>query len=368
VSDVIVVGGGPAGACLALLLGRRGLEVELLEQSRFPRDKPCGEGLLPGGLDVLNENGLAQSVGGEPLSGVRYHVAGGSVRAGFAGAARGLGQKRLLLDAALFEAAAATPGVRARQGARIDAPLVESGRVTGVVVDGEVHRARVVVAADGSSSTLRRALGLERTMAPRRVGIRAHFRLARRDTDRGGIQIFMRPGYELYVTPLPEGEVLVAALAHQDAVPGSLRRAFRGWLDGEPLLRTWLEGATQTSELMGRAPLVRSSGALPPPGVVFIGDAAASVDPVTAGGLSLALASAALLTRLLPEALAGNAAALPRFETERARAVRVHRRLGTCLLALAARPRLAECARRFLEACPTALGALVGLASRGVPR
>ena len=117
----------------------------------------------------------------------------------------------------------------------------------------------------------------------------------------------MRPGYELYVTPLPEGEVLVAALAHQDAVQGSLRRAFRGWLDGEPLLRTWLEGATQTSELMGRAPLVRSSGALPPPGVVFLGDAAASVDPVTAGGLSLALASAAFLARLLPDALAGNA-------------------------------------------------------------
>jgi 2-polyprenyl-6-methoxyphenol hydroxylase-like FAD-dependent oxidoreductase len=102
-------------------------------------------------------------------------------------------------------------------GARIDAPLVERGRVTGVIVDGDVRRARWVVAADGSSSTLRRELGMERTVRRRRVGVRAHFRLARREAFHD-IQIFMRSGYELYVTPLPRGEVLVAALAFQDAV------------------------------------------------------------------------------------------------------------------------------------------------------
>jgi flavin-dependent dehydrogenase len=367
VTDVIVVGGGPAGACLALLLGRRGLEVELLDQSRFPREKPCGEGLLPGGLDVLRTNGLFERVGGEPLSGVRYHVAGGGVRAGFAEGTRGLGQRRLRLDAALFDAAAATPGVRASQSARIDAPLVERGRVTGVVVDGDVRRARVVVAADGSSSTLRRALGLERTAASRRVGIRAHFRLAQQDACRGDIQIFLRPGYELYVTPLPEGEVLVAALAHQDAVQGGLRRAFREWLQREALLREWLDGATQTSELMGRAPLVRRSGS-PPPGLVLVGDAAESVDPVTAGGLSLALASAALLGRVLPEALGGDGTALQRFERARAEAVRVHRFLGAGLLGLARYPRLAGRTSRLLDACPRVLAALVGLAAHGIPR
>ncbi|HEX6275492.1 MAG TPA: FAD-dependent monooxygenase [Polyangiaceae bacterium] len=364
-SDVIVVGGGPAGACLAWLLGRRGLEVELLEQSRFPREKPCGEGLLPGGLEALRASGLAGRVGGEPLSGVRYHVADGGVRAAFREDAQGLGQKRLRLDAALFAAAASVPGVRAREGARIEAPVVERDRVVGVVVDGEVRRARAVVAADGSSSTLRRALGLERTAPARRVGIRAHFRLARpvgRD-----IQIFLRSGYELYVTPLPENEVLVAALAHQDVVRGGLRQAFRGWLDGEPLLSGWLEGATQTSELMGRAPLVRRSGA-PPPGLVLLGDAAESVDPVTAGGLSLAIASATLLGRLLPDALAGDDTALRRFERARAAALCTHRWLGACLLGLARRPRLAKRTGELLQSCPRVLDALVGLAARGVPR
>jgi flavin-dependent dehydrogenase len=366
VSDVIIAGGGPAGACLAVFLGRRGLSVELLEQSRFPREKPCGEGLLPGGLAVLRANDLAERASGERLSGVRYHVADRGVRAGFLEDAPGLGQKRLRLDAALFAAAAAAPGVRASQGARIEGPLVEGNRVVGVVVDGEIRRARVVVAADGSSSTLRRALGLERTEPARRVGIRAHFRLDRPGC-RGDIQIFLRSGYELYVTPLPENEVLVAALAHQDAVRGGLRRAFRVWLETEPLLRGWLEGATQTSELMGRAPLVRRSGR-PPQGLVLLGDAAESVDPVTAGGLSLAVASAALLGRLLPESLAGDGSALGRFERARAGALRTHRWLGACLLALARRPRLAERTSELLHAYPRALDALVGLAARGVPR
>jgi 2-polyprenyl-6-methoxyphenol hydroxylase-like FAD-dependent oxidoreductase len=367
VSDVIVVGGGPAGACLALLLGRQGIDVELLEQARVPRDKPCGEGLLPPGVEILRAAGLAEAVGGETLTGVRYHVGNGSLRAGFAPAARGVGQKRMVLDAALWNAAARTSHVRAMDGARIDAPLVERGRVTGVIVDGDVRRARWVVAADGSSSTLRRELGMERTVRRRRVGARAHFRLARREPFHD-IQIFMRSGYELYVTPLPRGEVLVAALAFQDAVRNGLRSSFRCWIEREPLLRTWLDGATQTSELAGRAPLVKHVGARSPAGLVFLGDAATSVDPVTAGGLSLALSSAALLSTALPAALAGDGTALPRFERSRARAVRVHRWLGAGLLALAERPRVAEWTRRQLRTRPSALDALVGLVAWGSPR
>jgi flavin-dependent dehydrogenase len=365
VSDVIIVGAGPAGASLAVALGRRGFEVELYEQSTFPREKPCGEGMLPAGVRALRALELESAVAGEPLWGVRHHVAGGSIRSGFGNAenpVHGLGQKRLRLDAVLWGAASSTNGVRACQGVRVDALLTDGGRVTGVEVEGQRRRARLVVAADGSSSRLRRKLGLERIAAPRRVGIRAHFQRAVGAIPLTDIEIFLRPGYELYVTPLPNGEILVAALAYEDVADHDLRGAFARWREQEPLLREWLDGATQSSELMGRAPLVSASSGKQPPGLILLGDAASSVDPITAGGLSLALQSAELLALHASDLLAGSVLARRRFERRRRRAVQIHHLLGASVLALASRPRLAELARRGLHAYPAAMHALVGLA------
>jgi menaquinone-9 beta-reductase len=373
VTDVIIVGAGPAGASLAVALGRQGLEVELYEQATFPRDKPCGEGLLPAGVRVLRSLELETAVAGEPLWGVRHHVAGGSVRSAFDGGdavtpAYGIGQKRLHLDAILWTAAKRTRGVYAREGARVETVVMKHGRITGIEVDGEQRHARLVVAADGSSSTLRRKLGLERVAARRRVGIRAHFRRPAGALPLTDIEVFLRRGYELYVTPLPHGELLVAALAYQDLANGDLRGAFGRWLTEEPLLRLWLDGAAQTSELMGRAPLVSSSRGKEPPGLLLLGDAAASVDPITAGGLSLALQSAELLAEHAPNLLSGSVLARRRFERARARAVQVHRWLGSSVLALAARPRAAELARRGFHAYPNAMRALLDLAGNALPR
>ena len=72
-ADVVIAGGGPAGATLALLLGRAGLSVELYEAKKFPREKPCGEGIMPAGVAVLERLGLRAAVGGRPLASVRYH-------------------------------------------------------------------------------------------------------------------------------------------------------------------------------------------------------------------------------------------------------------------------------------------------------
>jgi flavin-dependent dehydrogenase len=368
VTDVIVVGGGPAGATLAIALGRRGFEVELYDQATFPREKPCGEGLLPGGVGVLRALELVESVGGERLSGVRYHVGQGSVRSDFGEGdgvplPHGVGQRRLHLDATLWSTAARTRGVRANDGTRVDRLLFERDRVRGVVIRGQPRRSRLVVAADGSSSPLRRKLGLECVATPRRVGIRAHFQRPRDAPALTDIEIFLRRGYEIYVTPLPKNEILVAALAHEDMADGDLRGCFARWLAGERLLQRWLEGSTPTSELMGRAPLVSATRGRLPSGLVLIGDAAASVDPITAGGLSLALQSAELCARYAGELMTGKVLARHRFARAHAGMVRVHRWLGAAVLALAGSPRLAETARRGFRAYPNAMRALVELAA-----
>src|ERR1700694_1101212 len=68
-ADVAVVAAGPAGAAAALFAARRGHRVIVFDKQDFPRDKPCGEGLMPGGRPVLRELDLEDDVvsGGAPL-------------------------------------------------------------------------------------------------------------------------------------------------------------------------------------------------------------------------------------------------------------------------------------------------------------
>ena len=60
--DVAVVGAGPAGATAALHLARRGLRVALVDRHRFPRDKVCGDALIPDAIHALERCGLYDTV------------------------------------------------------------------------------------------------------------------------------------------------------------------------------------------------------------------------------------------------------------------------------------------------------------------
>jgi 2-polyprenyl-6-methoxyphenol hydroxylase-like FAD-dependent oxidoreductase len=85
VTDVLIAGGGPAGSSLAILLARAGLCVELHDRARFPREKVCGEGLMPAGVAALGRLGV--TVEGRPFRGVRYHCGELSVEGEFPGSA-----------------------------------------------------------------------------------------------------------------------------------------------------------------------------------------------------------------------------------------------------------------------------------------
>ena len=367
-ADVVIAGGGPAGATLALLLGRAGLSVELYEAKKFPREKPCGEGIMPAGVAVLERLGLRAAVGGRPLASVRYHGFGMTAEAGFptrpgAEPPVALGQRRWVLDQTLLAAARATRGVRVFEEAPVDGAAVEGGRAIGLRVGGELRRGGLVVGADGLESPVRRSLGLERRgREDRRVGVRLHYKLAAGQPGPSRLEIFVGRGYELYAAPLPDGELLLAALGDRAALGSSAGEAMNGWIDEQPPLREWLEGAAPLTKLAGRAPVTRRARAGFAPGAVLLGDAARATDPLTAGGIAHALVTAERLAAIVPAALAGDTGVhLARFDRERRHVMRAHDWLTRALVFLVDRPLLARATMKAMRAAPRLMSTLLGI-------
>ena len=78
--DVIVVGGGPSGSAAALraLQLRPSARVAILDAADFPRDKACGDGIAPHGLEVLRDLGVHDAADGyAPIDLMRLRTPGG---------------------------------------------------------------------------------------------------------------------------------------------------------------------------------------------------------------------------------------------------------------------------------------------------
>lgn len=370
-ADVLVVGAGPAGASLAVMLGRAGYEVAVFDKARFPRDKACGEGLMPSGVAVLQRLGLVDAVANAaPFWGIRYHAGGRTARGRFPtlpGAPNyGLGQRRLALDERLATAVRATPGVTFHEGTRVSRLLIRDGRTVGVEALDQAFEAPLVVLADGLHSPLRQAAGLEnQPMVRPRLGLRAHFRLSEGRELAPWVEVFLGDRRrELYVTPLPERTLLVAALVDQGAIAGKPTEAFDGWVRTEPALARLLEGAEAISPVIGISPLDNRPSAGVAPGLVLLGDAAGFLDPITGGGMAQALLSAELLARWVPAMVTDPAGdAVARFEAARRAMLRDYRFVTRCVLALADQPRLSGATLRLLQAYPFLFSHLLGVNS-----
>ena len=276
-TDILVVGGGPAGLAAAIRARQRGLRATVLEPNDAPIDKACGEGLMPAARVRLEELGVGP-LEGMPFRGVRYRDArDASIAAeGEFGGGAGLGVRRVELHRGVSERADEVGVERRRR--RADVIDVDAD---GVEVDGLT--ARWLIAADGLHSTVRQRLGLDAQPAgPRRYGIRRHYRCAPW-VDRVEVQ-WSRAG-EAYITPVAPDTVGVAILFRQKGRFDDLLGAF-------PVLQERLEGSDVVSRDRGAGPFLQSARRKVAGRALLVGDAAGYVDALTGEGVAMAVETA----------------------------------------------------------------------------
>ena len=291
--DVLICGGGPAGAVAAVVLARAGARVLVIDRARFPREKLCGDTINPGTLAILSRLNLeSAAASGLPVRGmiltgepdVRVEARYGDVC--------GRALKRAVLDAALI-AAAAQAGARIDEGVLAREPVMEDGRVRGVWVAGRNGQplripSPLTIAADGSHSRLARTLGLARSAArPRRWVVGAYFEGVSDMSDCG--EMHVRPGRYIGVAPVPGGVTNACVVTADRAAlrdPGAL---LDGALRGDCLLADRFARARRVSPAVCFGPLAVDSSCCGCPGVLLAGDAAGFIDPMTGDGLRFAV-------------------------------------------------------------------------------
>jgi menaquinone-9 beta-reductase len=361
--DVAIVGGGPAGLALATHAARRGLDVALFDRAALPVDKACGEGILPAGVRALEGLGIHALLSPDdfsPFRGIRWVNEDGSSADVLLPDGGGWGIRRTALTAALLRRAL-------ESGARIHVlEAVRSHRraeaAMELVTDRGEHAARILVAADGLHSGLRRSEGLEAPLAGRRrFGLRQHFRIGPW-SDR--VEVHFSDAGEAYVTPCGRERVGVAFLWEDGRVKPPIR--FDAMLAHFPALAAHLEGALAESRPQGAGPLLRSARALTADRFVLLGDAAGYVDAITGEGVSLALRSAEVLAAVLPEAIArgGTRTALLPYERFARSAFARYAHITRAMLEIARRPRVRRSTIRILGRSPRALERIVALGLR----
>lgn len=389
--DVLVVGGGPAGAATAAFLARDGWGVTLIDRARFPRPKPCAEYLSPQAARVLHALGALDEVvrHAVELTGMEVRAPSGARIVGeFAAVtafrpfhAHGLSLPRLVLDDLLVQHARAA-GVEVVEGERvIDLVRDKAGVVFGTSSLGSdgvqrTRRARLVVGADGLRSIVARRAKLARHARwPRRLAFVAHYSGIRGIGQRGEMLV-ERDGY-VGIAAVGSDRANVSLVVDQKYVaqrrsatcdPEGSADIVSHWVEGHPHIAARFRGAQRVTPVQSTGPFAAKARRAWAPGLALVGDAADFFDPFTGEGIYSALLGAEALSHHAASALRGaGAVALRDYDRWRRAEFAPKWRVEWLIAAAVARPRLLERAARGFAARPDLAHLLVGVTGDFVP-
>ncbi|HLX05287.1 MAG TPA: NAD(P)/FAD-dependent oxidoreductase [Candidatus Binatus sp.] len=330
--DVIIVGARVAGSAAAILLARDGRRVLLIDKDGFPSDRLSTHIVLGGGTKVLERIGVLEML--ERAGGVRFErsrtvgpdfdYSGELVRNGVDD--RGLCLGRVVMDAAMIDAARSLDGVTFRERFRLTDLLIEDDAVVGIRGEDAsgIHefRAPLTIGADGMRSTVAQ-IASERIDAFRRVDVpcaRAYYYAYFEGVSRENLgddlvaEFESAPGTGNLVCRCENG-LTVAATAFDASEMQTFRTGLasnlRSHLDRSFAVGKILEGATLAGKVFSSGILNNTYRNPVTDGAILIGDAGLHVDPLFGQGHSMALISAWIVGELAREWFSGGGNAIP---------------------------------------------------------
>ena len=329
--DVVIAGGGPAGASAGARLASAGQRVAILDRQAFPRDKVCGDFVGPAALIELGALGVAGYdgyAGSNVIRQAALYLDGEELIRRPIPEVDGLPAygrciPRLTLDDWVLQAAR-------RAGATVMTAQVSGFDVLAshVVVHAKQGgsslelRAKLLIGADGSSSTVSRELrGGPPPDDDRIIAVRAYYEGDAGPEDQADLYFAGEsfPGY-YWLFPTGRGRANVGVGMVLETLPPTsdhLRELLLALVDGDPALRARLGRASITGKVVGW-PLTTYNARLPIVGdrVMLVGDAAGFINPLNGEGIQYALISGRWAAECAVESISENdvsTAALQRY-------------------------------------------------------
>ena len=325
VSDVVVIGAGPAGAVVSALLVQRGWSVNVVERQEFPRFS-IGESLLPQCMEFLEAANMLEAVqaaGFQFKNGAAFEWDGTRTAFDFTekfspGPGTTFQVQRARFDKILADEAQ-------KQGAEIyyrhtihAADISADGASLRAECDGEevTFRGRFVLDASGFGRVLPRLLELDRpSQFPARESVFTHVQdnIADTNFDREKILITVHPEQRdiwYWLIPFSGGRASLGVVGERGKIAAMGE-------EPEEILRNAVNGAPELAQTLRNAvfdtPVQRISGyasdvsALAGPGFALLGNAGEFLDPVFSSGVTIAMKSAELAADCLDRQLEGDA-------------------------------------------------------------